>query len=408
MTFRSVPKMFHLLQAHKEASFKVPHFTSAINWAIRAGFGLLKKVRPIAEPWAAIIDHSIEVGTQKALVVLRVKMDIYKERAGALTKKDCEVIGLVVGADATGEKVARDLAAIFKKSGQPSLIIKDGATNLKKGVELLGIRQSRIPIACVDDIGHCIGNALKAHYEQDPRYQRLIACMAQGARCLRQTPFAFLAPPKLRSKGRFQGLSAMTKWMHKTLEVLHSKNKGEHNEARQAVIKAMPDLMAQSSFMKEFSGTLNATAEMERILKNQGLNSKTAKACQKLISPLPARIKLKLKRWLNEHMNIQRRRPKISLIVSSDIIESLFGSFKAIIGRSPHADFGRTVLILPLLCGDHKMETFDDLIARTKLKEVSAWLKTNIPETLRSKRRSFLASTKKTAKSRNLKGLSIA
>jgi hypothetical protein len=40
------------------------------------------------------------------------------------------------------------------------------------------------------------------------------------------------------------------------------------------------------------------------------------------------------------------------MIVSSDIIESLFGKFKYAIERSPQADMNRTILLIPALCGN--------------------------------------------------------
>jgi hypothetical protein len=45
----------------------IPHFTSTINWTLRTGPGLLKQVRPIDQPWVAIIDHSIGHRHEKSL-----------------------------------------------------------------------------------------------------------------------------------------------------------------------------------------------------------------------------------------------------------------------------------------------------------------------------------------------------
>ncbi len=53
----------------------VPHFTSVINWSLRVGLGLLNQVQPIVKPWVTIIDHSIDIGTKKVLVVLRIEVD---------------------------------------------------------------------------------------------------------------------------------------------------------------------------------------------------------------------------------------------------------------------------------------------------------------------------------------------
>ena len=41
----------------------------------------------------------------------------------------------------------------------------------------------------------------------------------------------------------------------------------------------------------------------------------------------------------------------LPLLASSDIIESLFGNFKDIIGRGPQADMNRSALLIPVLCG---------------------------------------------------------
>jgi len=43
----------------------------------------------------------------------------------------------------------------------------------------------------------------------------------------------------------------------------------------------------------------------------------------------------------------------IPLLVSSDVIESLFGKFKTIIQRNPQAELNRLIYIIPLLCGTH-------------------------------------------------------
>jgi hypothetical protein len=66
----------------------IPHFTSVINWTLRLGLGMLKQVRSTSKSWVAIIDHSIDIGTKKVLVVLRVNMDALLQRKKAITLKD--------------------------------------------------------------------------------------------------------------------------------------------------------------------------------------------------------------------------------------------------------------------------------------------------------------------------------
>ncbi len=89
------------------------------------------------------------------------------------------------------------------------------------------------------------------------------------------------------------------------------------------------------------------------ILKNKGLNKTTYKQSYELSNELPrnSKVKKRLQAWLKQNIKIQKQLTSLPLLVSSDIIESLFGNFKHIIERSPQADMNRTVLLIPALCG---------------------------------------------------------
>ncbi|MDD5123613.1 hypothetical protein [Methylovulum sp.] len=63
----------------------------------------------------------------------------------------------------------------------------------------------------IADIGHSMATALKNQFEKTDAYQRFISLSQQVAQHLRQTEPAFLIPPKLRSKGRFQSISALVR-----------------------------------------------------------------------------------------------------------------------------------------------------------------------------------------------------
>jgi len=97
VSFRSVPRILALLRAEAGLGIDwVPHFTSVINWTLRVGLGMLRQVAPIDAPWVAIIDHSIDVGTKKALVVLRVPLAALSQRGAAIQLGDCQCVGLTI------------------------------------------------------------------------------------------------------------------------------------------------------------------------------------------------------------------------------------------------------------------------------------------------------------------------
>ena len=123
VSYRSIPRILDLLSAKTPFTWKwTPHFTSVINWSLRLGLGLLKQVSPIRKLWLAIIDHSIDIGTKKALVVLRVTTDALSKRGKAIQLKDCECIGLTIAETVNGESISVELEDIFTQAGRPDAI----------------------------------------------------------------------------------------------------------------------------------------------------------------------------------------------------------------------------------------------------------------------------------------------
>ena len=85
VSYQRVPRILELFTQKTPIQLAwIPNFTSVINWSLRVGLGLLHQVGPICESWLAIIDHSIDIGTKKALVVLRVKTDTLLQRGSAI------------------------------------------------------------------------------------------------------------------------------------------------------------------------------------------------------------------------------------------------------------------------------------------------------------------------------------
>jgi hypothetical protein len=136
VSFRSVPRIMQVFQPWLWAQVRIPHFTSVIHWTLRAGIALFQQVSTLSEPWVAILDCSIDIGTRKALVVLRVALSALQRKQGAIGPRDCECIGLEVSHQWNGLRVSEALTRIFAKTGVPGAILKDGGSYLHKGVAL--------------------------------------------------------------------------------------------------------------------------------------------------------------------------------------------------------------------------------------------------------------------------------
>lgn len=391
VSFRSIPRILQIFNLNSPLQInQIPHFTSIINWNNLLGLSMLNDVKTISNPWIAIIDHSIDIGIKKVLVVLRVRLDIFNQREGAITLKDCECIGLKVSTKINGETISEDLKEIFLASGTPTIIIKDRDYTLSKGVRLV-IESLKTKIEIVDDITHEVANALKKQFEKTKSYQLFMKLLRAGATKLRQTDLAFLIPPKLRKKGRFQAIGKLTTWGKKMFDIgiLSVIGRAKKGSLLQKLRDAFPGMNALKPFILNFEKTTNKTSKVMKILKTKGLDETTNNECKKLLSTLPKNSKTKkiILLWLEKHFKIQQNlSTTYPLPVSSDIIESLFGKFKYRLERSPQADMGLSVLTIPTFCGTLDEEKIMRYIKKVTYKDMKKWENENIPYTMRKKR----------------------
>jgi len=321
---------------------------------------------------------------------LRVSIKTLQQRGGAIQLQDCECIGLKVCEIVNHEKVCEDLEEILAIAGSPDAIVKDCDYTLAKGVRLWAAKQEK-PVSVIDDIGHSMANALKKQFEKTPAYKVFTAAVSHGAKCLRQTEFAFLKPPKLRTKGRFQSISKLGKWGEKILDVFAVKGCAKKGSVLDKLRSVFPNFLQMKPFIERFALSTKIVADVMEILKNKGLNKTTYRQCYELSKTLPRNSKVKnaLQVWLKKHLKIQQEVTELPLLVSSDIIESLFGNYKYIIERSPQADMNRSVLLIPALCGRREEAVIDQALNKASQIDLEKWDEVNIPYTIRKKRQEF-------------------
>ncbi len=390
-SYRSIPRILKLFNAARGLTTAwVPHFTSVINWILRLGLGLLRQVKPMTQPWLAIIDHSIDVGTKKAMVVLRIPMRVLSRKDGAVQLQDCECIGLHISDTVNGDSIASELTDIFQQSGIPSAIIKDCDRTLNKGVNLWREKQET-DVLVIEDISHVMAAALKKQFESTDQYQKFTTLISQGATNLRQTTLSFLAPPKLRTKGRFLNIGRLGLWGAKMLEVLSGEKEAHNENTRNKLRAALPGFDEIRPFIRCFAQTADVVSQVMETLKNNGLNQAVFRQCRRLTETLPkdSSVRQRLLQWLERHIAVRKQITHFSLPVCSDIIESLFGRFKYMLERNPQADMNRSVLLIPALCGNLNDAVIKQVLDNTPHDKLKKWEPENIPYTIRKKRQEF-------------------
>ena len=380
VSFRSIPRILSILRPDQWK----PHFTSTINWTLRFGLSLLRGVERVDTPWVAIVDETIDVAVQKALVVLRVPLSALATRGSAITLEDAQCIGISVADTWNGETVSEYLQQLFLRVGFPVAVVKDGGSDLERGVKLLNAT-TQAPIAAIEDVGHFAANALKAEYKLLLKFQKFLKLVCKIGAKLRQSELAFLTPPKLRTKGRFQNISKLAKWTASLLLLVSSSGRLKADSLGAKLRGFIPGLAGYRVFLEGFSNTCHLVNSFLALMKNKGFNQETYNLARTQLEQLPVEslVRTRLFAWLDRQLKIYTslKIGDTPLVVSSDIIESLFGKFKILVARNPSAEFNRIVLSIATLCGKVTPESIDLALKQVTQSDLNEWTKENVEAT---------------------------
>jgi hypothetical protein len=367
----------------------VPHFTTGIEWALRVGLYCLQQAQcHLDEPWVGIADFTIQIGSKKALIVLRVPVSALSP-GKALTLRQVEVIGLSLSETWNGERVKTYLVSLFKRCGWPSHVVSDCGADMKKGI-VDTLLEAPNRASWISDVTHCIANALKHYYAKLSLFQQFQTLCTRIRQRLQQTRFAFLLPPKARTKGRFLSVSRQVEWGLHTLAYLEVKERERSPEAT-ALAQALRGLKPLKMFLTTFVRHTTCLNEVMKIVKTQGLSTESIQACQERLSDLPVRSPIRKE----VHHYLQHYRPVVEssdspLLGSSDIIESLIGKAKQRLEANGRSELNKSILLIPCLCGTLTQDLVAEALTTVRVQDVTTWVSENVGETMQSKRRRAL------------------
>jgi hypothetical protein len=196
--------------------YEVPHWKTGANWAMKVGYHKLyysKIARNKA--WVWMIDHSIQLGDEKCLVILGIpRSQIPKDRA--LAKSDMTMLHLSIMKSSNGaliHAILKELSTRLKVI--PRQIISDEGGDLVKGIKLFCAENVKCHHTC--DIKHKIATWCKHNLGKCPRCDAFLKHVSSSRKKMQQTALASLCAPKLKSKARYMNIGELTKWAHKII-----------------------------------------------------------------------------------------------------------------------------------------------------------------------------------------------
>jgi transposase InsO family protein len=162
-------------------------------WLLRLGYYKLMRPKPKASDWVWILDHTVQVGAEKCLLILGVRLSELSRTDLVLSHDDVEPIALFPVTRSNGEVVFQQLEETIEKTGLPREILGDQGSDLKAGTERFCHQH---PQTCsISDIKHKSAALLKHTLQHDEPWQAFTQQAAQSKSQIQQTALAFLAPP---------------------------------------------------------------------------------------------------------------------------------------------------------------------------------------------------------------------
>ena len=370
----------------------LPSWTVIRNWILR--FGLYKLLQPLPKrkDWIWIIDHTIEFGTKKCMVVLAISQEKYESLNYTLTHKDMEVAAIEIQENATGKNIYLALRKLSKQIGKPRQIVSDSCSNLQLGIRLFK-RKSKKTIATYD-ITHKAGIEVKKLFEKKVRWTDFCNKMATTKRRVINTEFVCIAPRRPREKGRWLNLDQDIRWAEKILKNKPEKRNGRRSKLYKRFIKYFGWLDEFKEDLKKWRELLDILLIAQKEVKKNGLSQKTPEAFLKLTRE-PATTYLKAKELKDKLYHFfqnevaQFPQKPITLLGTSDIIESVFGKYKIFTARTPLKEIGKSILTIPILTGEVTVKEVKQAMETISDRKLSEWTQENIGESLFAKRMKF-------------------
>ena len=364
----------------------VPHCTTGIEWALRVGFHCFQQAqRHLDAPWVGIADFTMQIGSKKALIVLRVPVSAFSP-GKALTLKQVEVIGLSLSETWNGERVKTSLVSLFKRCGWPSHVVSDCGSDRKKGI-VDTFLEAPNRASWISDVTHYIANALKHSSAKLSLFQQFQTLCTRIRQRLQQTRFAFLLPPKARTTGRFLGVSRQAQWGLRTITYVEEKERAQSPEASPLahVLRGLKPFKAFLTIFVRNTHCLNAVMKM---VKTHGLSAASMQACQERRSDLPARSpsRKEVNHYLQQYRPVAESNDS-PLLGSSDVIESLTGKAKQRLEANGRRELNKSILLVPCLCGTLTQDLVAEALTTVRVQDVTTWVSENVGETMQSKRR---------------------
>ena len=370
-----------------------PHYLSVRWWLLRLGLHELTRAKEQAEDWIWIIDHTMQLGEVKCLIVLGVRQSAWAAAEDRrLAHEDVELIALQPVRTSTGEVVCQQLNEAAKTTGVPRAIVSDDGRDLHLGLKLF--RQEHSQAAWIYDIKHKTASLLKHRLEKDEEWKSFVSQVNLSKQKVCMTPLAFLAPPQQRGKARYMNVDSLVAWGKKAIGVLDQPPAADHEEVDAAMVEEKFGWLREyRQPLERWNRLMSVIETAEHHIRREGIQCGTAGELKLRLDAVASDESSRdLRDDLLAFLREQSRqvRPGERLLGSSEIVESVIGKYKRLQGERGHHGLTPMILSIGSIVGRKTVSALKTALEKLAIHDVLAWCGKHIGATVQSLRKKYL------------------
>jgi len=336
------------------------------------------------------VDHTVQLGSEKCLVILGIRQSSLPAVELHLTHEDVEPIALLPVTHSNGAIVYEQLIQTIEKTGVPRQIVGDYGPDIKSGIERF-CRQHQ-NTCYTYDIKHKGATLLKRELQDDEDWLRFTQSAAQTAKKVQQTSLMAFAPPNQRSKARYMNVDKLVKWGQDVLSYL-DRGVGNDEFDLVRVNEKLGWLHEYREQILSWDNLINVVDSAVDFIRSVGIYRHCSIDLETAIEECDhdaraGRVRAELICFVEQQS--LNAKPDEVLLGSSEVLESAIGKFKTLEQDQVKSGFTSMLLSFSAFLSKTTRDAIQTALQAVPTKKIREWFKENIGKSVQSQRKAFL------------------
>lgn len=394
-SFRSASACLKLFRPYLPDTHRTPTAWCGELWIMRIGLYELYRPKEEVSDRVWIVDHTVQIGTTKCLLIVGVRLSWWQEQRRPLEHRDLEVLWLEPVDNSDGEMVRMQLECAADEAGVPRAIVSDEGSDLKRGIE--AFRQDHPETAAVSDIAHKMARIVKHELEEQDRWGKFVKHMGQTKLRLQQTELALLIPPTPKNKARYMNLKELVDWGSRALDFVDDPRDVDGVVVdRQKLQDKLGWIQDFRDDLTQWQGLLGMISTTLEYVRYEGYHRRAARELKKRLQPFLEHkynrpVAVAILAFVKQQS--QSAAPGERFIGSSECIESLIGTGKRIEGQQSKSGFTKLVLAMAAAVAKPTAEYLQEAFATVTTEDLYEFGRDILGRSVQSQRRLAFAYT---------------